>query len=97
MVLFAGIKPGSRVMDMLPGQGYFTRIFAKVVGDKGYVYAFSAAELDPMIQKRFPGVDITKQFSALSQCHHAARAGERRFRAGVAGRGVDGAELSRPA
>ena len=66
MVLFAGVRPGSRVMDLLPGQGYFTRIFAKVVGAKGYVYAYSPTELDSIIQKRFPGVDVKKQFSAYS-------------------------------
>lgn len=64
MVLFAGIKPGSRVMDLMPGPGYFTRIFAKVVGEKGWVYAFVPSEIDPIIAKRFPGVDIKKQFAA---------------------------------
>jgi predicted methyltransferase len=64
MVAFAGIRPGSRVMDLMPGQGYFTRIFAKVVGDKGYVYAYSPTEIDGLIQKRFPGVDVTKLFKA---------------------------------
>ena len=64
MVLFAGIKPGSRVMDLMPGPGYFTRIFAKVVGDRGWVYAFMPAEIDPMIAKRFPGADIKKMFAA---------------------------------
>ena len=64
MVVFAGIKPGSRVMDLAPGGGYFTRVFAKAVGDKGWVYAFVPAELDPIIAKRFPGVDIKKQFAA---------------------------------
>ena len=66
MIAFAGIKPGSRVMDMIPGTGYFTHIFAKVVGDKGYVYAYAPSELDPLVQKRFPGVDVTKQFAAYS-------------------------------
>ena len=66
MVLFAGVRPGSRVMDLLAGEGYFTRIFAKVVGVKGYVYAYSPTELDSIIQKRFPGVDVKKQFSAYS-------------------------------
>ena len=64
MIAFAGIKPGSRVMDMIPGTGYFTHIFAKVVGDKGYVYAYQPSELDPLIAKRYPGLDITKQFAA---------------------------------
>lgn len=64
MIFFAGIKPGARVMDLMPGQGYFTRIFAKVVGDKGYVYAYSPTEIDSLIQKRYPGVDVTKQFAS---------------------------------
>jgi|SRR5579871_34933 len=64
MVWFAGIKAGSRVMDLMPGQGYFTRIFAKVVGPTGYVYAYSPTEIDSLIQKRYPGVDVTKQFAA---------------------------------
>ncbi|MEI9992687.1 MAG: hypothetical protein WDM86_21970 [Rhizomicrobium sp.] len=64
MVVFAGIRPGSRVMDLAPGGGYFTRIFAKVVGDKGWVYAFVPAELDPILAKRSPGVDIKKMFAA---------------------------------
>ena len=66
MIAFAGIKPGSRVMDLVPGGGYFTHIFAKVVGDKGYVYAYTPTELDPIIQKRKPGADPTKQFMAYS-------------------------------
>ncbi len=64
MVTFAGIKPGGHVMDLMPGSGYFTRIFAKVVGDKGFVYAYSPVEIDPIIQKRFPGADVKKQFAA---------------------------------
>jgi predicted methyltransferase len=38
-VAFAGIKKGDKVADLLPGGGYFTRIFSKVVGDGGVVYA----------------------------------------------------------
>lgn len=39
VVAFAGIKKGDHVAELLPGRGYFTRIFAKVVGDQGVVYA----------------------------------------------------------
>jgi predicted methyltransferase len=38
---FAGIKPGDKVADFMPGRGYFTRIFCKVVGDAGHVYAIA--------------------------------------------------------
>jgi predicted methyltransferase len=46
MLVFAGIKPGMKVMDMIPGSGYFTRLFAKTVGDTGFVYAYQPAEFD---------------------------------------------------
>jgi predicted methyltransferase len=36
---FAGVKPGQTVVDLIPGGGYFTRIFSKAVGPKGTVYA----------------------------------------------------------
>jgi predicted methyltransferase len=38
-IAFAGLKPGQRVADLLPGGGYFTRIFSAVVGPKGQVFA----------------------------------------------------------
>lgn len=39
MIAFAKIKPGQTVVDMLPGGGYFTRVFAQAVGPKGKVVA----------------------------------------------------------
>jgi len=44
LLAFAGIKPGDRVADFIMGGGYFTRILAKTVGDKGHVYAYQPAE-----------------------------------------------------
>ena len=38
-VAFAGVKPGDKVVDLIPGKGYFTRIFSHVVGPKEHVYA----------------------------------------------------------
>lgn len=43
IVAWAGIKPGDKVADIMPGGGYFTRIFSKVVGPKGVVYALPPA------------------------------------------------------
>jgi predicted methyltransferase len=36
---FSGIKPGDRVADYVANSGYFTRLFASVVGPQGHVYA----------------------------------------------------------
>ncbi len=36
---FSGIKAGDRVADYVADSGYFTRLFASVVGSKGHVYA----------------------------------------------------------
>jgi len=38
MVVLADIKPGSNVLEILPGGGYFSRIFSKAVGARGHVY-----------------------------------------------------------
>jgi len=38
-IAFAGLARGQRIADLLPGGGYFTRIFSGVVGPKGQVFA----------------------------------------------------------
>src|SRR6476646_8143257 len=35
----AGVAPGDKVLDLIPGGGYWTRIFSKIVGPQGKVYA----------------------------------------------------------
>jgi predicted methyltransferase len=40
MLAFAEVSPGDRIADIRPGAGYFTRLFAPVVGENGHVYAF---------------------------------------------------------
>jgi predicted methyltransferase len=44
LIAFAGLKSGDRVVDFMSGNGYFTRIFSRVVGPKGHVYAFIPAQ-----------------------------------------------------
>jgi predicted methyltransferase len=36
---FIGVKPGDKIADYAAGAGYFTRLFAAVVGAGGHVYA----------------------------------------------------------
>ena len=42
---FTGVKPGDRVADYAAGGGYFTRLFADVVGPGGHVYAVVPSSL----------------------------------------------------
>jgi predicted methyltransferase len=39
LIALAGVKPGDKVLDLIPGSGYWTRIFSKIVGPSGKVYA----------------------------------------------------------
>jgi predicted methyltransferase len=39
LIALAGVKPGDKVLDLIPGSGYWTRIFSKIVGPDGKVYA----------------------------------------------------------
>src|SRR5471032_1613613 len=39
MLVLSGIKSGEVVLELLPGGGYFTRIFSKEVGPTGHLYA----------------------------------------------------------
>src|SRR3954469_3428781 len=39
MVAFAGVRPGQRIVELIPGGGYYTRILARAVGPRGHVYA----------------------------------------------------------
>ncbi|HEY4296717.1 MAG TPA: methyltransferase [Paraburkholderia sp.] len=41
---FIGIATGDRIVDFLPFRGYFTRLFASLVGDSGCVFATIPAE-----------------------------------------------------
>lgn len=46
---FARVKPGQVVVELLPGNGYFTRLLSKAVGPSGKVYA-----VIPTIQAQGP-------------------------------------------
>jgi predicted methyltransferase len=42
-LLFAGVAPGEKIAELLPGGGYFTRIMSKAVGPSGHIYALVPA------------------------------------------------------
>jgi predicted methyltransferase len=51
VLAFAGIKPGQKVGELIPGGGYFTRLFCQVVGKKGHVYTVA---ITPVVQGNPP-------------------------------------------
>jgi predicted methyltransferase len=63
LLAFAGVRKGMTVVDLLPGAGYFTRIFAKAVGPKGRVYAYFGSQYDARLKTQ--GKDPDMQFTDL--------------------------------
>lgn len=45
LMSFAEVKPGEKILELIPGTGYFTRIFSNIVGPSGHVYALVPSEL----------------------------------------------------
>jgi predicted methyltransferase len=43
ILTFTGVQPGAQIAELLPGGGYFTRLFSKAVGSSGHVYALVPA------------------------------------------------------
>lgn len=72
VIAFAGIKPGDRVADFMPGRGYFTRLLCKAVGSTGHVYAISvprnrpAASATPMQPSQEPAGHACDNVTAIA-------------------------------
>jgi predicted methyltransferase len=52
LAAFAGIKAGDRVVDLIPGGGYFTFVFSGLVGPTGHVYATVPAPAKAYMAKK---------------------------------------------
>ena len=77
VIAFAGVKPGGSVADLIPGSGYFTKIFAKLVGPAGHVYAVWPDEYAREAQPDPAGSEaLSRQpgFSNVSVLHEPAAA-----------------------
>lgn len=45
VMMFAEVKPGQKVLELVPGSGYWTRVFSAVVGPHGHVYTVWPGEM----------------------------------------------------
>lgn len=61
VLTFTGIRPGQKVVDLMPGFGYYTRLFSKIAGPKGKVFAVEPEELT----QKFPkGLEAMKALAS---------------------------------
>lgn len=53
VMTFAGVRPGQKVLELVPGTGYWTRVFSGIVGAKGHVYTVWPTEMMKFDSKSF--------------------------------------------
>jgi predicted methyltransferase len=58
---FSHVKRGDRVLELIPGSGYFTRLFSRIVGPGGRVYAIWP---QPYADEDVPDVQALRALSA---------------------------------
>ncbi len=51
VVAFTKVKPGEKVLELVPGSGYWTRLFSAVVGPKGHVFTVWPKEMEKYAAK----------------------------------------------
>jgi predicted methyltransferase len=74
LLALAGVKPGAKVIDLIPGGGYWTRLFAGAVGPAGHVYGIWPSEYVKVdddepgpyaaLAKTYPNVTVLQQPAA---------------------------------
>jgi predicted methyltransferase len=63
VLTFTGIRPGDTVVDLMPGSGYYTRLFSALVGPQGRVFAVQPTEMDKVAPK---GLKAVKAFAGTA-------------------------------
>ena len=64
MMIFSRVEKGSRVGEYTPGSGYFTRILAAAVGQRGHVYIYPPTEIVRLVPRHL--IDAQALASTLS-------------------------------
>jgi predicted methyltransferase len=59
MLTFAGVKPGDKVLEFVPGRGYVTRLLAKAVGTAGHVYAANLPTFNEALSLRIISAGVS--------------------------------------
>ncbi|MEO7073566.1 MAG: methyltransferase, partial [Rhodanobacter sp.] len=56
VMAFAEVKPGQKVLELMPGKGYFTRVFSTIVGPEGRVYTVWPQEAEKYSAEAFANI-----------------------------------------
>lgn len=73
ILAFSGVKPGDKVAELIPGQGYFSKIFSKVVGPAGRVYLIwpdeyaKVAHPDPEVDRQLANEPNFSNITVIEQ------------------------------
>ncbi len=65
LLALARVRPAEQVADMMPGGGYFTRLFAALAGPKGHVYALVPTEFAERSERTRAGAEALAKDPAL--------------------------------
>ncbi|MFM5917862.1 MAG: class I SAM-dependent methyltransferase [Novosphingobium sp.] len=60
LMAFAGIKPGTVIVELAPGGGYYTRLLSLAVGPKGHVYTFSSRSSPAVVEWAKTNPNVTE-------------------------------------
>jgi predicted methyltransferase len=69
VMMFADVKPGQTILELVPGSGYWTRVFSAVVGTKGHVYTVWPNEMEKYSAKSlvdWQGLVATPHYANVS-------------------------------
>lgn len=75
VMVFTGVKPGQKVLELVPGEGYWTRVFSGIVGSAGHVYTVWPNEMGKYSAKslaNWQGLVATPDYANVSLLQQAA-------------------------
>ncbi|HEX2669090.1 MAG TPA: class I SAM-dependent methyltransferase [Gammaproteobacteria bacterium] len=75
VMTFAEVKPGQKVAELVPGQGYWTKVFSGIVGPSGQVYTVWPNEMDKYSAesfKKWQDLSTKAPYTNVKLLHQAA-------------------------
>jgi predicted methyltransferase len=69
MMLFAKVKPGERILELIPGGGYFERIFSVAIGPDGHLYEGvpGGPEVAPDVRQKSNGISHDPRYGNITE------------------------------